>query len=227
MTADPRNALLAACPIAAQNAVSATLRTWNLAPLPANSECSVVVVGRVSVIPATSAVALRALVESDELRAPPAAEASHTIAPAAPLIASFTATTATTGIHLDWTTAWETDLEGFHLWRGTTSIFSDAVRLTGVLLPPNGVPSAYGYVDRPLQPDIYYYWLEPVGSWEKITVGPAPVDWDGGLRTFFPLILHVQTCEVACAPPPGRLWLPVIAQQTNSPEDVTTARTLQ
>jgi hypothetical protein len=210
--ADQGATVLESCPLVEQKTGAAHVRAWRVAALMAGVGCGVIVTARVAVAPAGGNLTLAATAQAAELAEPTGAEASHVVFPVTPLIASFTALSGTAGIRLDWTTAWETELDGFHIWRGTTSIRDDAVRITLQPLPARGIPGAYSYTDTVFDERIYYYWLEPVGAWGRINVGPAAAHW-APLRMMLPLVVNQQLCAAACAPSPERLWLPVIARQ--------------
>ena len=185
------------------------MRAWRVAALMAGAGCGVIVTARVAVAPAGGNLTLAATAQAVELAEPTGAEASHVVFPVTPLIASFTALSGTAGIRLDWTTAWETGLDGFHVWRGTTSIRDDATRLTEELLPATGAPADYSYTDGPFVDNTYYYWLEPVGEWGSTYVGPVAVPWTM-LHTLLPVIFG--PCTEACVTAEN-LWLPLIARQ--------------
>ncbi len=208
--ANQRAALLEPCPLAEQTTPTPKLRTWRIASLAAGASCGIVVQARVAVAPAGGDITLAATAQATELSEPAGAEAGHVVSPVTPLIASFTAVSETAGIRLDWTTAWETGLGGFHVWRGTTSIQADATRITPALLPAAGAPGEYTFADAPPQDGAYYYWLEPVGDWGSITVGPLAVHWAAAPRILFPVIFG-SPCTAGCSPTLG-VWLPLVAR---------------
>jgi uncharacterized repeat protein (TIGR01451 family) len=206
-----RTALLAPCPLEESAPGTAGVRTWRVAELAVGASCGVSVQARVAISPTSGDLTLAATVQTAALSEPVAAEASHVIFPAAPLIVSFVAVSETTGIRLDWTTAWETGLDGFHIWRGTTSVRDDAIQLTTELLPAAGAPGSYDYTDTPPADGAYYYWLEPVGAWDSVSVGPLAVVWAPPPRLLLPLIFAPR-CTVGCAQE-VRLWVPLIFNQ--------------
>ena len=202
-------ALLTPCPLAEEPAAPGAARIWRVAALEAGASCGVMARVRVAAAPEQGEVTLAAAVQSAELAEPVAAEASHPVFPAAPLVASFTAISTTAGIQLSWATAWEKGLEGFHVWRGTTSVLADAVRVTPALLPATGAPAAYTYRDLPPQTGAYYYWLEPVGEWSDLYAGPVAVRWNQH-RILLPLVF--KACAAHCGMPTQQ-WLPLIFHQ--------------
>ena len=78
-------------------------------------------------------------------------------------LSSFTATWQNAAM-LTWQTASETDLAGWNVYRGTTDLLADAIRLNPVSLPPAAQASQgadYSFTDAGAQRgNTYYYWLE-------------------------------------------------------------------
>ena len=209
LPAAQRGAMLTPCPLAEEPAAPGAARVWRVAALEAGASCGVTAKVRVAAAPEQDKVTLAAAVQAAELAELFTAEASHQVFPTAPLVASFTAISTTAGIQLSWETAWETGLEGFHVWRGTTSVLADAERITPALLPATGAPADYTYRDLPPQNGAYYYWLEPVGEWSDLYVGPAAVRWQQH-RILLPLVL--KACAAHCGMPTQQ-WLPLIFHQ--------------
>jgi hypothetical protein len=211
LAAPARAALLEPCALEAAAPPTAAVRTWRVADLAVGASCGVSVRAQVAISPTSGDLTLAAAVQTAAVDEPATAAASHVIFPAAPLIASFAAVSGTTGIRLDWTTAWETGLDGFHIWRGTTSVRDDATQLTAELLPAAGAPGSYDYTDTPPAGDTYYYWLEPVGAWESVSVGPLAVNWAPAPRLLLPLIFAPR-CTQNCVDE-VRLWLPLVVNR--------------
>jgi uncharacterized protein YdeI (BOF family) len=211
LAAPARGALLEPCALEAAAPPTAAVRTWRVADLAVGASCGVSVRAQVAISPTSGDLTLAAAVQTAAVDEPATAAASHVIFPAAPLIASFAAVSGTTGIRLEWTTAWETGLNGFHIWRGTTSVRDDAAQLTAELLPAAGAPGSYDYTDTPPAGDTYYYWLEPVGAWESVSVGPLAVVWAPAPRLLLPLIFAPR-CTQNCGDE-VRLWLPLVVNR--------------
>ena len=67
-------------------------------------------------------------------------------------------------IMLSWITSNESaQLQGFHLWRGTSLSFDNAVQLTSQIIPAQGSGIEYVYDDVSVDPNLMYiYWLQPI-----------------------------------------------------------------
>jgi hypothetical protein len=69
-------------------------------------------------------------------------------------------------MHLEWSTASERNLQGFHLWRSQNGDRSQATPITAQLIEATGDPlfgTEYLFVDTLLQPDTEYtYWLQQI-----------------------------------------------------------------
>lgn len=83
-----------------------------------------------------------------------------------------------------WETASEVDNLGFNIWRGTTNVFTDSVKINESLIPsqcPGGMcAGSYSYVDAGAsEGSPYFYWLQAVdneGGSEFF--GPEPGEWN-------------------------------------------------
>jgi predicted outer membrane repeat protein len=85
-----------------------------------------------------------------------------------------------TTVQLEWSTASELGVQGFHLWRSTSGVRSQAVRITQTSIEPQGdllFGADYLFVDTLLQPGREYtYWLQEVDTNGSITEsGPVTV----------------------------------------------------
>lgn len=114
-------------------------------------------------------------------------------APLAITVEDFTATPDASGIVLAWTTASETNVRGFNLWRGISPTLRTD-RLNADLIPAQGPGGAQGFTydwrDTTAEPGVtYYYWLEVAtlsgpSAWEGPVTATRPAggicpDFDG------------------------------------------------
>jgi hypothetical protein len=79
---------------------------------------------------------------------------------------------------VEWSTANEENVQGFHLWRSETDDRSHAVQITSEMIDAQGTflyGAEYIVIDGPLQSDTqYYYWLQEIETTGKATeFGPA------------------------------------------------------
>ncbi|MBP9072110.1 MAG: DUF11 domain-containing protein, partial [Caldilineaceae bacterium] len=77
---------------------------------------------------------------------------------------NFTATAEGADVRLAWETSTEIDNLGFHLFRGTTDRFEDAVRINEQMIPGQGrtTGASYTYVDSNVEAGAYTYWIVDV-----------------------------------------------------------------
>jgi uncharacterized repeat protein (TIGR01451 family) len=126
--------------------------------------------------------------------------------PTAATLADFGAVATADAVTVLWTTADESNLAGFHLYRGAAAD-DPGVRLNGVLIPAQGAGGlggfSYSYVDAVAMPPgaAWFYWLETV-------------DFAGGATRHGPIL------AAALAP---RLYLPAIMAGAGSAELVHTS----
>jgi hypothetical protein len=83
-----------------------------------------------------------------------------------------------TTLRIEWSTASELSVQGFHLWRGLSGERSQALRVTLDLVETQGDPlfgAAYFFVDGALQPEMEYnYWLQEIDANGSVTeYGPV------------------------------------------------------
>jgi hypothetical protein len=110
-------------------------------------------------------------------------------------LASFTATAVDDGVLLEWQTASEVDLLGFHLYRAETAD-GPQTRLNADLIPGQApgspVGGIYEFVDEAVAPGVtYYYWLEGVDIHGRATRhGPVSAQASPGsqYRIYLPLM---------------------------------------
>jgi hypothetical protein len=117
----------------------------------------------------------------------------QTSGPTAVTLLYFHAQGTGSAIRLDWGAAAEVDMLGYYLYRGETTRFGAAKRLT--FLFAEGSNSTYRYLDEDVEPGkVYWYWLVSVetdGSEQRdgpvpaTMVAGAPV---GGFRVFLPFV---------------------------------------
>ncbi len=94
------------------------------------------------------------------------------------IVASFTATAEDGLVVLDWETATEINLLGFHLYRADAPD-SERIRLNDALIPSQNlgglVGATYTFLDEMVVPGpTYYYWLEDVDVYGVATLhGPV------------------------------------------------------
>lgn len=101
------------------------------------------------------------------------------VAPTAITLLSFSAQRLSdTSAEVRWQTALERQVFGFALYRSSTSLRADAIRINPNLIPAqgqNGAGASYRFVDVPIQPGVtYFYWLQELGT-------------DGSLSEFGPV----------------------------------------
>ncbi len=81
-------------------------------------------------------------------------------------LASFTATILNVdSVSLLWVSQTETNMIGYHIYRGTTNSTNEATRITNSIIPATNTSSthSYSFVDDNLAIDqTYYYWLQSV-----------------------------------------------------------------
>jgi hypothetical protein len=111
--------------------------------------------------------------------------------PTAVTLASFTTTAVDGGVRLEWATASEIDLLGFHLYRAETPD-GPQTRLNADLIPGQapGSPagSRYDFVDGAVSPGVtYWYWLEGVNIYGGAT-RYGPVSSGSRYRIYLPLV---------------------------------------
>jgi hypothetical protein len=100
---------------------------------------------------------------------------------------SFTATPGTSGIAVEWETAWEQDSWGFNIYRGLTPNFLGAALIQ--FEPAQGSEGkSYGYEDSKVSlGQEYFYWLEDVDVAGETTLhGPAAATLP--IRVFIPIV---------------------------------------
>ncbi len=82
------------------------------------------------------------------------------------VLSSFTASiTDQNDVLLSWTTAFETNMQGFNLYRGTTNSLVSSAQVNGSLIPATNTssPQNYAYTDNSVVAgQTYYYWLQGV-----------------------------------------------------------------
>jgi hypothetical protein len=117
----------------------------------------------------------------------------QTSAPTAVTLLYFHAQGTGSAIRLDWGAAAEVDMLGYYLYRGETTRFGAAKRITFVVA--EGSNSTYQYLDKDVEPGkVYWYWLVSVetdGSEQRD--GPVPATMvagapSGGFRVFLPFV---------------------------------------
>jgi uncharacterized repeat protein (TIGR01451 family) len=86
------------------------------------------------------------------------------------------ATPADGGLLIDWTTSFEENSAGFHIYRSADGLWESRVRITDGLIPAVGgnVDTYYSYLDTSAVPGVSYtYWLvETETTGNQITYGP-------------------------------------------------------
>ncbi len=121
-------------------------------------------------------------------------------------LSQFTATFIDNKALIEWTTATETDVEGFNLYRNTQHEFSTAEKINVNLIPGHGTtsdPNSYEFQD--LNPvyvgTTYYYWLQSVDFSATTKVYNAiqfePEEGQGGYDNTF------DTSSLSCFPNPA------------------------
>jgi hypothetical protein len=91
-----------------------------------------------------------------------------------------------------WTTASETDVIGFNIYRNTENVFGTSVRVNDELIPGHGTTSSlheYEFIDRnPVEFGTTYYWLESVEHGPNRVYGSikyVPEEGPGGFVNAF------------------------------------------
>jgi len=107
------------------------------------------------------------------------------------------------GMSVEWKTSREIDVNGFYIWRSTTRLFDDAIRISPWFESagseePDGM-AQYAYLDFPILSGVCYsYWLQEVpevqGSDNTIFYGPLYFPAIGSCKTLpkiFPIYLPI------------------------------------
>ena len=98
-------------------------------------------------------------------------------------------------VELRWLTGTELGTAGFHLYRATSDVRSEAVRVTPALVPARGGPAggaAYRWVDEAAPDGPVFYWLVEVerdgDTGEHGPVAPASPAPNSGVQIFLPML---------------------------------------
>lgn len=115
------------------------------------------------------------------------------IAPTAINLASFTADIHGAVVKIEWVTEAEAGTLGYHLFRGTSPLRTEAVRITSGLIPSQGSDGGvYSFTDDSVVGGVtFYYWLREVAGEEYTEYGPVSVTVSNATsagRLFLPLI---------------------------------------
>ena len=147
-----------------------------------------------------------------------------TMMPAGDMLASvdieaFTAQGRTDHILISWDTGQELDNAGFHLWRGSSNVQSNATRITNGVIPPlnpgQTLGGHYEYEDSTVSSNIiYFYWLEDIDiNGNSSFTGPVSANLTGGgviVATNTPLPTHTPQ------PIPTETAMPTVSIITSS-----------
>jgi uncharacterized repeat protein (TIGR01451 family) len=115
------------------------------------------------------------------------------IAPTAINLVSFTAEARGDIVMIEWVTETEVGSLGYHLFRSTSPLRSDAVAITRNLIPSQGSDGGvYTFSDGPMVGGVtFYYWLREVTGDDFTEYGPVSVTANDATnlgRLFLPLI---------------------------------------
>ncbi len=111
-------------------------------------------------------------------------------------LTTFIATYVDDNILICWTTATETGVVAFNIYRNTEDVYQTADWINVDRIPGHGTtsePNEYQFVDDTFVPDtIYYYWLEVIGYWggtyvygSIVYVPPVDMDEHSLCNTFY------------------------------------------
>ncbi len=115
------------------------------------------------------------------------------IAPTVVDLASFTVEPHGDAVVIEWVTDAEAGTLGYHLFRGTSPLRVEAVRITGDLIPSQGSDGGvYTFTDDSVVNDVtFYYWLREVAGEEYTEYGPVSIMVSNATnagRLFLPLV---------------------------------------
>ena len=109
-------------------------------------------------------------------------------------LAAFTATYMDNYTLISWTTASETDVLGFNIYRNTENVFANAEKINGIIIDGHGtttIPHSYKFedFDELNYETTYYYWLESVdlGGESNVygSIAYTPEQGEGGFENDF------------------------------------------
>ncbi|MBA3470209.1 MAG: DUF11 domain-containing protein [Herpetosiphonaceae bacterium] len=139
--------------------------------------------------PATVSIQNVASVSADTIPPIPSNPTIHPFDPTAITLASFAATAEAAAVNVQWATLNEQNTWGFHLYRSTTALRADAVRITPSLILSDGRGSGASYSWRDTTVEAgheYRYWLQEVDlNGAAHEYGPASASFSSALPSLY------------------------------------------